>query len=212
MRLEVCCNDSAAGFFVAQIKRHAGRMKMAQRKCVDGFRVREEVVGRIDVRPGMRHQLQAFDICRFDRGEMRDGHGSRPELWPLRHVVEDRLAEVVDHLLLHVRNRSASECLKRRPHTGPGSIGLQLSLPGWNKSIEEHRLNARVIVEVFDVAKLWNRATDVHVKGWRTMRRDGRSETRCHGCSFKEAGEAFAARRIELDDIDCLCLKHSPEI
>jgi len=54
--------------------------------------------------------------------------------------------------------------LENEPHARPRSIRLQFSIPGWNKSIEKHLLDASMIMEVFDVAKLRNCASDVHVK------------------------------------------------
>jgi hypothetical protein len=43
--------------------------------------------------------------------------------------------------------------LENEPHAGPRSIRLQLSLSGWNKSIEKHLFDASVIVKIFDVAE-----------------------------------------------------------
>ena len=47
-----------------------------------------------------------------------------PELRPLGHVVENRLAEVVNHLFLQARNCSALECLKMSPMPGRDRSGF----------------------------------------------------------------------------------------
>jgi hypothetical protein len=46
----------------------------------------------------------------------------------------------------------------------PRSIGLQLSIYRWNKSIEEHLLYTHMIMEVFDVPEFRNCTADMHVK------------------------------------------------
>ena len=44
------------------------------------------------------------------------------------------------------------------------------------------------------------------------MSGDGTSETRRYRRSLQEAGEPFAASRVQLQNIDRFCLKHPPEI
>ena len=62
--------------------------------------------------------------------------------------------------------------LEKESHSGSGSIGLQLPIFGWKETIEEHRLDSRMIMEVFDVAEGRDDATRVHMQRGRTVRGD----------------------------------------
>ena len=53
--LKICCNDSASCLFVTEIKPQARRMKMIQRKCINGLGIWKEMKGCIDVCAGVGH-------------------------------------------------------------------------------------------------------------------------------------------------------------
>jgi hypothetical protein len=81
-----------------------------------------------------------------------------------------------------------------------------------DKTVKQHPLDASVIVEVFDVSEVWDRAAYVHMQARRAVCRKGTPEAPRNRCSLKEAGKAPAPCSIELQHIDGFRLKHSPEI
>src|SRR5215472_1154374 len=102
--------------------------------------------------------------------------------------------------------------LESEPQSWARSIGLQLSVNRLNKPVEEHPLNARMIVEVFDVAKARYRAACVHMKRRGAMGRDRASEAGRYRGALEESGESLAAGCVQLQNVDGFGVEHAPEV
>src|SRR5579859_4290672 len=91
---------------------------------------------------------------------------------------------------------------ENKSHSGPGPVRLQFAMVvRRNEPLKEHRFNTGMVMKVFDVAKVPNRAPDVHVKRRRAVGRNRTAETCRNRRTFQKPCDSLASGRIQLQDV-----------
>src|SRR5687767_10338407 len=85
---------------------------------------------------------------------------------------------------------------------GTAEIGTHRAAHGRRETVEEHRLDAGMIVEVFEMDEALHRAARVQMHRGRTVRRQRNAERIAQSGRLHEPGDAAAAGRIGLQDVD----------
>src|SRR5438270_9606964 len=86
--------------------------------------------------------------------------------------------------------------------SGAGAVGTNIAAVGLEDAVEELSVGADVIVEPFDVPRVRDRAHDMSGDLGRAMRRDFEIVRVCSCGELEEAGDAAAARDVELKAVD----------
>src|SRR5665811_559801 len=94
----------------------------------------------------------------------------------------------------------------------PREIGPQMAVDGPRCAVENELLDAGMSEEVLQVDQRGERTADRHVDRWRTMGRERQRARPAQRPDTQELAESGAAGRVGLEDVDCACLKHPPEV
>src|SRR5579872_3796610 len=101
---------------------------------------------------------------------------------------------------------------KLETHPWLREIGAQAAVERSQGAVEQHLLDAHVIMKVFDVADRPRGATWMNVQRWPAMSREWQRTRLTKRGHLKKARDASAASGVGLQDIDRSGRQHSLEV
>src|SRR5438874_1566079 len=95
--------------------------------------------------------------------------------------------------------------LEFEPETRSGEVGDQRTIQRRAGAVEQHRFDAGMIVEIFDVADGWKRTAGMEMERRSGMSREGNHPGITEGRDFQKAGDAGTTRGIRLQYVHRAC-------
>src|SRR6185312_16826441 len=94
----------------------------------------------------------------------------------------------------------------------PTEIGTDASLLGHGRAVEQHRLDAHMVMEPFEMAQPGDGAAGMQMQGGRGMGGEVEAARGAQRADLEKAGETAAPCRVGLQHIDGLGIEHAAEI